>query len=315
MAVQLRHLMLVEAVVEAGTLTAASQRLFLTQSALSHQLGDLERRVGGAVFRRVGRRMVPTPMGLRILDSARSVLGELRQLEAELQQHARGVTGLLRVTTQCYTCYHWLAEVLPRFRENHPAVAVRVVPEESYSVVDALLTGRIDLAIAHRLPDDERLRREPLFVDELVTLVPPGHRFDGRRHLEPEDFADQELIGHSANRGDSYFFQTVLFPAGITPVRLTEVKLTEATVALIRAGAGIAVLSRWSVAPQIAAGELVPVRITRNGLFRQWEAVTLRMDVVPVHMRDFTKLIANGPGWLFEREGRAEDRRFAGLDG
>lgn len=313
MSITLRHLLLVDAVAEEGTLTAAARRLYLTQSALSHQLADLERRAGGAVFHRVGRRMVPTPLGLRILASARSMLAELEELEQDLKRHTRGAAGLLRVTTQCYTCYHWLAEVLPRFREQHPEVVVQIVPEESHAVLDALLEGRVDLAIAHRLPADERLAREPLFEDELVAVVPPGHPFASRRSVAAEDFANQELLMYSARLDDSWFYQTVLYPAGVKPARVTELRLTEATVSLIRAGAGIAVLSRWSVAPHLAAGDLVAVRIARDGLIRQWEAVTLRTDVVPVYLRDFTGLIAHGPAWLFEGRRRARDRTFAGL--
>lgn len=313
MAIQLRHLQLVDAVVEAGTLTAAARRLFLTQSALSHQLADLERRAGGPVFHRVGRRMVPTPLGLRILDSARSMLAELERLETDLERHAAGRAGLLRVTTQCYTCYHWLAEVLPRFREAHPAVVVQVVPDEAGGVLDALLAGRVDLAIAHRLPEDERLARAPLFEDELVAVVAPDHPFATRQTVDAEDFASEELLVHSARLDDSFFFQTVLYPAGVMPARITELRLTEATVSLIRAGAGIAVLSRWSVAPQLASGDVVAVRITREGVFRMWQAVTLGANAAAAHVRDFTALVARGPAWLFDDAGAARDRPFAGL--
>jgi LysR family transcriptional regulator for metE and metH len=309
MAITLRHLLLVDAVSEAGTLTAAARKLYLTQSALSHQLADLERRVGGAVFHRVGRRMVPTAIGLRILDSAQSMLKELQTLEDELRRHARGQAGLLRVTTQCYTCYHWLAEVLPRFREKHPGVVVQVVPEEANSALDALLEGRVDIAIAHRMADDGRLAFRHLFDDELVAVVPTTHPFARRRSLDAEDFAGEELLMHSAQLEDSYFFQTILFPAGVRPARVTEVRLTEAMLALIRAGAGIAVLSRWSVAPQRRAGELVTVRIGRQGIVREWFAARLRTDVVPIHVNDFIALVERGPAWLSDS---ALDERAGG---
>src|SRR5262249_55602115 len=108
MALEVRHLELVRAVAEAGGLTRATSLLTVTESALSRQLTALEEALGTRLFLRTGRRMLLTPAGERLLQSAGAVLEALRRIEEEVRQLSADGAGLLRLATECYTCYHWL---------------------------------------------------------------------------------------------------------------------------------------------------------------------------------------------------------------
>jgi LysR family transcriptional regulator for metE and metH len=103
---EIRHFRLVQAIAEEGTVTAASRRLHLTQSALSHQLKDIEDRLGVPLFLRLGKKMILTPAGGKLLGSARPILDEVQRLEEEVANLARESEGVLRIATECYTAYH-----------------------------------------------------------------------------------------------------------------------------------------------------------------------------------------------------------------
>src|SRR5437764_3059110 len=103
-----RDLRLVRAIVDAGGVTGAGKLLHLSQSAVSHQLAELERRLGAALFARVGRRMVATAAGERLAGASRPLLDELARLGAELARPTAAARRKLRLATECYTCYHWL---------------------------------------------------------------------------------------------------------------------------------------------------------------------------------------------------------------
>jgi len=118
MDLEVRHLRLVAAVAAVGSLTRAGDRLHLTQSALSHQLRDIESRLGTALFLRIGKRLVLTPAGQRLLASATDVLGRLEEAERDIREMGRDRAGTLRITTECYTCYHWLPALLLRYRRT-----------------------------------------------------------------------------------------------------------------------------------------------------------------------------------------------------
>src|SRR5262245_30515671 len=99
---EVRHLRLVQAVADEQSVTRAAGRLHLSQSAVSHQLLDLERDLGTRLFDRIGKRMVPTPAGARVLSYAERLLGELSTLERDIVELQRDVRVPLRITTSCY---------------------------------------------------------------------------------------------------------------------------------------------------------------------------------------------------------------------
>jgi len=298
MILEIRHLRLVTAVAEHGSLTRAGRELHLTQSALSHQLLDLEGRLRTQLFLRMGKRMVPTVAGLRLLEAARQTLPTLLATEESLRRLASGRESVLRLSTECYTCYHWLPGALERFREQFPRVEVQVVAEVTRDPIPALLDGRIDLAIVYSDERDERLEYHPLFADELCVVLPAAHRLAGRAYVRAEDFATENVVMYALSERDSTLFQKVLIPAGVRPARVTSIQLTEGIVELVKAGHGVAVLARWAVAPHLESGALKAVRLTREGFHRQWAAATVRQPSPPAYLRAFAELLAAGPAML-----------------
>ncbi len=232
------------AVAEHGTLTRAAEVLHSVQSSLSHHLADLEERVGSPLFVRAARRMVLTPAGERVLAAAREVLASVATVEDDLRDLLAEREAVVRIATECYTCYHWLPRVLGSFALAHPRVEARLVPQATDRVIAALLAGDLDVAIATETGGDRRLVRRPLFEDELVALSAPGHPWSEQRFVTVEDF--KHLICYSPPERNN-FVRQVLAPAGVMPRRLAVVPLTEAIVELVRAGQGVAVLARWAV--------------------------------------------------------------------
>lgn len=273
--IDVRHLRLVSAIHEAGTVTRAAEHLHLTQSAVSHQLRELEERLGVRVFLRAGRRMLLAPAGQRLLEAAQLVLGALDRAEDDLRHLARHGAGVLRLCAECNTGYHWLPPLLKRFNAAHPDVDVQVLAEHTIEPVAALLEGRLDLALLTSSRPDDRLRLRPLFEDEFVVLVGPAHRLAGRQWIEPAELAPEHLILYSPMRERGFTVRRILEPAGVVPARRSHIQLTEAILEMVKAGLGVTALPRWSVEPAIREGAVVPLRVTRRGVQRQWTAATL----------------------------------------
>src|SRR3954452_9159034 len=125
-AVEMRHLRLISAIGELGSMTAAARALNLTQPALSHQLRELEARLRSPLFVRTARRMVLTPAGEQLAQIARVVLPQIDSFERHvLEGEFASARGTIRIATQCYTAYYWLPAVLRDFRDRWPSVELR----------------------------------------------------------------------------------------------------------------------------------------------------------------------------------------------
>src|SRR5215218_1203834 len=171
-AVEIRHLRLVAAIAEQGSLTAAGRVLNLTQPALSHQLRELEARLRAPLFVRTSRQMVLTPAGQQLAQIARGVLPQVDSFERQvLGGDFADAPGVIRIATECYTAYHWLPAVLREFRSRWPNVELRVGAEHTADPIGALREGALDLALVYSGVDDRRIRLEPLFDDELVVVT------------------------------------------------------------------------------------------------------------------------------------------------
>ncbi|MGD8496968.1 MAG: LysR family transcriptional regulator [Gemmatimonadales bacterium] len=312
MDIDTKDLKLVAAVVAEGTLTAAARRMGVSQSAASHHLARLEERLGTTVFHRSGTGMTPTTAGRRILRSADAILAELDDLDQELHGIARGSIGQVRLTAQCYTGYHWLPRLLAEYRRSDPGVEIGIVPEAASDPVSAVLLGDVEIALAYDFSPANRLAAIPLFDDELVLVAAPEHRLAEGTRIRPEDLEDEHLLAYNREPVENLFLRRVLLPSGVRPRRISEIRLTEGILALVEAGVGVAVMTRWTAAPRIAAGKVRALPLGERGLHRKWHALALREVTEQPHVRRLLTLLADGPARLF---GEADEkiRRASGL--
>jgi LysR family transcriptional regulator for metE and metH len=287
---EIRHLKLLTAIAEEGSVTEAGKRLHLTQSALSHQLRDAEEKLGTALFLRLGKKMVLTPAGEQLLVCARRVLSDLSSAETQIEGLNGGARGVIRLSTECYTCYHWLPPLLKRFHSKYSKVQINIDANPTTHPAAALLEGRLDVAIMSSPPRNRSLQLTPMFEDELFIVMACDHRLAANGSIHAKDLAQETVLCYPP-REESTLVNKVLKPAGFEPQTVIEVPLTEAIVELAAAGTGVALLARWAVAPHLETGKIV-IRPLARGLRRQWHAVTLRKQPAPPFLEEFLNLLS-----------------------
>jgi len=292
MDIDIRDFAMVAAIAAAGSVTRAAGELHRTQSAVSHQLRAIEQRLGTALFLRVGKRMVVTAAGERVVAAARRVLDDIRATEEDVRRLGSREAGVLRVCAQCNTGYHWLPSVVDIFRRRHPDIDVSLAVECTWRPVEALLEGKLDVAIVTQSVRHERVRLRPLFEDEHAAIVAPDHPFAKRAFVRPEDFASERLLLYASSPDDSFTIQKILRPAGVVPRRVSFVMLTEAILEMVKAQLGISVMQTWAIAPALGAGDVRAIPITAGGIHRRWYAATLAAAGHVAHVDAFIDLLA-----------------------
>jgi len=265
-----RDLRLVYALVEGGGATQAGRLLHLSQSAISHQLRGLEERLGVQLFHRAGRRLSLSSAGQRLYAAAVDVLEPLARVEREVREAGVRARQPLRLSTECFTSYHWLPRALRQLALHHPQVELKIVAEATGDPMAALRRRELDLALCCTPEPRGRWMRRALFADEFMVVMHPRHPLAGRRVLAVDDIAGEPLFLYEFRPATLEQLGRRLFPEGGAFRQVVYVPLTEAIVEFVRAGLGISLLAGWSVARLVRAGEVVTARLTKRGLKRSW---------------------------------------------
>ncbi len=270
----LQQLQTVEKIVTEGSITKAAAQLYLTQPALSHQIRDLEKRLGLKLFDRVGKKLVPTEVCRQIVKTAHSVLPQIDELNRQMQIFKTGKNQVIRLSTECYTCYHWLPKIAQRFKENNRDIEVRIVVEATQQPLLFLERGELDVAIISSQPANKNLFVTALFEDKMVAVVPANHRFaQMSKPLKPEDFTDENFIYYNVpDNGnlilDNYF-------AGAKPRRIQKFQLTEAIIEMVAAEMGVSIMAEWAVKPYLKKQKIKVCPLAGENTAKTWFAATL----------------------------------------
>mgnify|MGYP000394776805 FL=1 len=244
--VELRHLKTLSALRDAGSLVEAAERVHLTQSALSHQIKDLEDRLNCSLFIRKTKPICFTSAGQRLLALADEVLPMIRNAERDIARLAGGEAGRLNICIECHSCFDWLMPTIDHFRQNWPEVEMDLSTGFSFLPLPALARGDLDLVVTSDPEPRNGIAYVPLFSYESMLAMSKQHRLVARRSVQPEDLMNETLITYPIDHGRLDVFTRFLDPAGVEPETRTA-ELTVMMVQLVASGRGVSALPNWAL--------------------------------------------------------------------
>jgi LysR family transcriptional regulator for metE and metH len=257
-----QHLAILLEVNRLGSVTAAAERLHVTQSALSHTIRKIEERYGIELWVKSGRNLRFTQAGQYLLALAQRLLPQLDHAERVLVDFAKGGRGALRVGMECHPCQKWLSRLTPRYLAAWPDVDFDVRTAFRFDGVAALLGYEIDLLITPDPMDVPELLFVPVIDYELMLVMHESHPLAARDHVEPQDLLEEELITVPVSVERLDVFTRFLVPAHCRPRRHRTAETTDLMLQLVAAGRGVSVLPDWLV---IEEGADLPIRTVRLG--------------------------------------------------
>ncbi|MGC1387569.1 MAG: LysR family transcriptional regulator [Steroidobacteraceae bacterium] len=289
-ALELRHLETLLALDECGSLSKAAARLFLTQSALSHQLKALESHYGAALVEKNIRPLRFTAIGQRLLVLARGVLPQVAEAGRDIARLAQGHAGPMRVAVQCHNCFDWLMPAMDAYRSLWPEVELDIISGFVVDPLPLIERAEAELAIIHDKPQPHpNLEFSPLFRYESVALMSPRHPLAAKTWLDAADFERETLITYPVPDEMLDVMKHFLTPAGINPKRRTA-ELTVAILQLVASGRGIAALPSWTVGNYIERGYVVSRPVGHGGLRCELFAATSRSAADTAYIQEFIAL-------------------------
>lgn len=245
--IELRHLKTLAALRDAGSLVEAADRVHLTQSALSHQIKDLEDKLNCSLFIRKTKPICFTSAGQRLLILAEEILPMIRNAERDIARLAGGEAGRLNICIECHSCFDWLMPTIDHFRQHWPEVELDLSSGFSFQPLPALARGDLDLVITSDPEPRNGLTYIPLFSYESVLTISKQHRLMARRYIHPEDLASEVLITYPVDHQRLDIFKHFLDPSDIEPSSIRTSELTVMMLQLVASGRGVAALPNWAI--------------------------------------------------------------------
>lgn len=257
--------------------TKASERLNLTQSAVSHQIKALEDELGVRLFVRGKRGVKLTDAGRSAIESARTILNEAESMRQQVAGREQALAGSVRVAAATQALVYLFAPLFEDFMDSHDSVElVFRTTANTEQTIDDILEGVADVGFASMAVYSPALEVLDLFSDELVLVVGKKHSLASKKEIRSSEVEKERWVlferGASIRRATDDFFKKVQ----VKPEKALESNDTYFVKLMVEHGLGVSLMPSWAVREEVKTGKLAQVRIKGHELKRSVAMVSLR---------------------------------------
>ncbi len=284
--IEISHLKLIQALNKQGNVSEAADSLFITQSALSHQIKKLEDLLDGSIFVRHSDPFKLTLQGKKLLELANDVLPRIEMTEKQLI-HSEG--GRLNIAIECHSCFDWLIPTLDVFREKQPKVDFDLSLAFSFEPMEALKNYDVDMVVTSDPLDDKQFEYFPLFDYQMLMVMSLDSALAKKPYLTPSDIKDQTLLTYPVSHNRLDVFNYFLKPAKVNPKTTRKVELPLMMMQLVLNNQGIATMPQWALTDeQKAKVSLIP--LGKNGVWRTLYLAVREGDKELIYIKEFANI-------------------------
>jgi DNA-binding transcriptional LysR family regulator len=259
---ELRQLRTFVAVAELRHFARAASLCNLSQPAVSHQIALLEEELGAKLLNRAARRVSLTVAGEVFLEEARRILGAVDRAHERMQEVARGAVGRIRLGATATPGLYLLPPLLAKYRGEHESYDLRLEIAPIHEIAERVARNDLDMAIiAGPLPSGE-LQARSLSSDEFVVVAAPNAPLAGARTVKPTHLDTETWIMREEGSDTRRQLAAWWHRHRLSPARTMTFDNPDAVKRAVMGGLGIAMVSRLTVAEDLATRKLavVPVK-------------------------------------------------------
>ncbi len=266
-------------VIESGSFSKAADAVYLTQPTVSGHIKKLEEEVGVRLLDRLGHRATPTKAGELLYRYAKRILAVRQEAQQALDEFKGGLRGELIIGASSIPGGYVLPPLVSQFKALYPDVSVVLRVSYSKEILDAVIDGAYEVGVVGAKFDDARIEYQKFAEDEMVLVVHPGHPWAARGSVKPKDLPTQPWFIRERGSGTRKMMEQALerhnLSLGAFKV-IGEMGNNEAIRQAVKAGGGVAIISKLAVEGTIKCRELAVVRVAGLKLTRDFYLVTHR---------------------------------------
>jgi DNA-binding transcriptional LysR family regulator len=266
-------------IVELGSFSKAADAAYLTQPTVSGHIKKLEEEVGLRLLDRLGHRATPTKAGELLYHHAKRLLVARQEAQQALDEFKGGLKGDLVIGASSIPGGYVLPPLIARFKAEYPDISMLLKISDSKEIVEAVISGAYELGAVGAKFDDARVAYQKFADDDMVLVVPREHPWAGRASVKATDLLGQQFFIRERGSGTRQIMEQALdhlkIPTGALNV-VGELGNNEAIRQAVKAGGGVAIISRLAVESDVKCRELAAVRVDGLVLTRDFYLITHR---------------------------------------
>jgi DNA-binding transcriptional LysR family regulator len=276
---------------ETESFTKAAQTNAITQSAVSQQIGALERTFKSLLIERSKKKFRLTREGQVLYEYSKQIIQTYESLHSKLQELKDIVSGTIRLATIYSIGLHDLPPYVKRFMKSYPTVNVHVEYRRANQVYDDVLSNVVDLGLVAYPVKDSRLEIIPLRKEPLVLICHPQHPFAKQKKVKLKALAGQKIIGFEPDIPTRKALDQILKEYGVEVKHAMEFDNVETVKRAVEIDAGISIVPLGTVMQEISKQTLVAVPIADGDFFRPLAAIYKNNKVLSPAMKQFLTLL------------------------
>ena len=256
MSVKLELYRVFKEVAEAGNITAAAQTLFISQSAVSQSIKQLEAELQTRLFARNSRGVTLTADGRMLYEYVRSAMGLLETGEEKLSQSRDLQMGHLTIGASDTVTSQFLLPYLDRFHRQYPAIHIQIISGRSHKVLGLLQSGKVDIAFASTPQEAASLETFPCLTTHSIFVAGAEYPCDFDHVYSLEEIAQFPLILLERKASSRVFLEQEFLKAGVTLTPEIELSSRQLLVTLAGIGLGVAGVTLEFVRKDLESGDI-----------------------------------------------------------
>jgi DNA-binding transcriptional LysR family regulator len=265
-------------VIEMKSFSKAAEAKFITQSAMSHLIKNLEDELGVKLINRKGKALTPTPAGRIFYDHAKRILDQYRIMENSIYTLINTVKGPLYIGASTTVASYLLPQVFYSFSKNYPDVQIDLTVSSTEKITSHLYEGRIELGIVEGNIKNSSIFSHEVAEDDIVIIASNDNTLTKKKIITPDDLISQPFIMPELGSGIREFIDELLHNLKIDPQEI-KVLMTlgnsELIVQLVQSGLGISFVSKWSVFKALKDDSIKLLNIANKKLKRKFYLVSM----------------------------------------
>jgi len=288
MSITLRQLEIFIAVAETAQVTKASKKLFVTQSAVSMALAELENQLGGSLFDRHGRSLILNARGRYLLPLGKDIVSQVGNIETIMSERNDKLRGQINIAASSSVGNYILPYLIGAFKKAHPKVLVNMLVYNTKIVEGMVKDSTVDIGFVEGVVADNDLLARPWFKDELVILTAPADPLANNESFQIErDLPHSRWIMREKGSGTAAIFREKMKDHMDNVKIVMEMGHPESVKRAVESGVGVACLSALTICREVENGWLKSLKIEGVDMKRQLRIISRKDNPVDDALAEF----------------------------